>query len=126
MKNLLKMLLLVGLVVSVTWAASWVTGRGPPTMIALQQGAAGQGSESAPESPGGTEAPPSSATSGEVEQSGPATGEKVAIPEVTQQEIDAAINEVEKTLSGAGRDAGEAVAEKPLPADLAIALPSDI
>ena len=107
MKDLVKMLLLVGLAVSVTWSASWVTGRGPPTMVSLQQGSPGQGSAAA-------------------EPPGPATGQKVAIPEVTQKDIDAAIKEVEKTISGAGMDAGEAVADKPLPADLAIALPSDI
>lgn len=103
MNNLLKMLLLVGLVVSATWAASWVTGRGPPTMVALQQGAAGQGSGSAPASP-----------------------EQAPTSDVTHEEIDAAMKAVEKTLAGGGRDAGEVVAEKPLPADLAFAIPSDI
>jgi hypothetical protein len=106
MKDLVRMLLLVGLAVSVTWAASWVTGRGPPSVASLQQDGAGLGSGSAP--------------------AGPASGDKVAIPEVTQQDIDAAMKEVEKTISGAGKDAGEAAAEKPLPADLAIPLPSDI
>ena len=109
MKDLFRMLLLVGLAVSVTWAASWVTGRGPPSMAALQQEVAGQGTATPEAGP-----------------AGPATGEKVAIPEVTQQDIDAAMKEVEKTISGAGKDAGEAVADKPLPADLAIPLPSDI
>jgi hypothetical protein len=121
MKDLFRMLLLVGLAVSVTWAASWVTGRGPPTMVALQEGAAGQGSEPAPDSPEGMPAEKPDATT---DATPDAT--KEAIPEVTKAEIDAAIKEVEKTLSGAGRDAGEAVAEKPLPADLAIPLPSDI
>ena len=126
MKDLFRMLLLVGLAVSVTWAASWVTGRGPPSVASLQQDAAGQGSASGPVPGEGTKAPAAPAAAKEAGPAGPATGDTVAIPEVTQQDIDAAMKEVEKTISGAGKDAGEAVADKPLPADLAIPLPSDI
>ena len=125
MNNLLKMLLLVGLVVSATWAASWVTGHGPPTMVALQQGAAGQGSGSAPVVPGQTAAPAAAKAPG-AEQSGPGSGEQAPTSDVTHEEIDAAMKEVEKTLAGGGRDTGEAVAEKPLPADLSFSIPSDI
>ncbi|MCL4780511.1 MAG: hypothetical protein KJ049_09985 [Gammaproteobacteria bacterium] len=48
-----------------------------------------------------------------------------AVEELSSAEIEAELENVEKVLSS-GPDPGEAVAEKPLPADLGVALPSDI
>lgn len=53
----------------------------------------------------------------------PAAAEPVR--ELTAAEVEAELKNVEKALSG-GPDPGEVAADKPLPADLGVALPSDI
>ncbi len=53
----------------------------------------------------------------------PAAAEPVS--ELTAAEVEAELKNVEKVLSG-GPDPGEVAADKPLPADLGVALPSDI
>ena len=47
------------------------------------------------------------------------------VRELSADEVEAELKNVEKALSG-GPDPGEVVADKPLPADLGVALPSDI
>lgn len=51
-----------------------------------------------------------------------------AVPELSRDEMDAELKRAQAEISGAGRDAElrEFRPTKPLPADLAIALPSDI
>jgi hypothetical protein len=50
------------------------------------------------------------------------------MPEMSREEMDAELKRAEAQISGAGRDTElrEFRPTKPLPADLAIALPSDI
>ncbi|MBM4220929.1 MAG: hypothetical protein FJ170_03160 [Gammaproteobacteria bacterium] len=98
-----RTLLVIGLGLGLTWAAGQV-GSGPPRMLQLD--------EAKPADP--AKAPAAgSATAGGV------------IEELSSAEVAAELENVEKVLSG-GPDPGEAVAEKPLPADLGVALPSDI
>jgi hypothetical protein len=47
------------------------------------------------------------------------------VRELSAAEVEAELKNVEKALSG-GPDPGEVAADKPLPADLGVALPSDI
>jgi hypothetical protein len=90
-----RTLLLICVGLGATWAAGFVTGRGPLAMSAA------------------------------------AADEAPAIAEVTQAEVDAEIAAAEKAIAEAGkggtpRSRGAEVAGKPLSADLAVALPSDI
>ncbi|MEZ5563592.1 MAG: hypothetical protein R3F27_11630 [Gammaproteobacteria bacterium] len=93
-----RTLLVIGLGLGLTWAAGQV-GSGPPSVLKLNDEAGGSASAEA----GGAE----------------------PVRELSSAEIEAELKNVEKVLSG-GPDPGEAVAEKPLPADLGVALPSDI
>ncbi len=94
-----RTLLVIGLGLGLTWAAGRSGfSRDPPSMLQLDEG-----------NPAGP---------AEV----PAAG---AVEELSTAEIEAELKNVEKVLSG-GPDPGEAAAEKPLPADLAVSLPSDI
>jgi hypothetical protein len=99
-----RTLLVIGLGLGLTWAAGQ-TGSGPPSMLQLDEAPA-----------------PGPASTGAATGK-PATGG--AVEELSSAEIEAELKNVEKVLSG-GPDPGEAVAEKPLPADLGVALPSDI
>ena len=47
------------------------------------------------------------------------------VTDLSTAEVEAELKNVEKVLSG-GLDPGEVAADKPLPADLGVALPSDI
>jgi hypothetical protein len=108
-----RTLLVIGLGLGLTWAAgrsgfsrdSLTAGtafsRDPPSMLQLDEGRPAEPAEPA-----------------EV----PAAG---AVEELSAAEIEAELKNVENVLSG-GPDPGEVVAEKPLPADLGVSLPSDI
>lgn len=99
-----RTLLVIGLGLGLAWAAGQI-GSGPPSVLKLddQPGADAARAEPAAVQP---------ATAGAVE-------------ELSSAEIEAELKNVEKVLSG-GPDPGEAAAEKPLPADLGVSLPSDI
>lgn len=105
MKQIWRTLLVIGLGMGLTWAAGRI-GSGPPSMLQLDEAPATGPASTAP----ATAKPP------------PPGG---AVEELSSAEIEAELKNVEKVLSG-GPDPGEAVAEKPLPADLGVALPSDI
>jgi hypothetical protein len=112
MKQFWRTLLVIGLGLGLTWAAGrsgfsrdqpWAAGRSgfsrdQPSMLQLDEG--------------------SPAAPVEVPAAEP-------VRELSSAEIEAELKNVEKALSG-GPDPGEAAAEKPLPADLGVALPSDI
>lgn len=102
-----RTLLVIGLGLGLTWAAGQI-GSGPPSVLKLDAA-----SEAAPDG---------SATTGAAVA---APGAAEPVKELSTAEIEAELKNVEKVLSG-GPDPGEAVAEKPLPADLGVSLPSDI
>jgi hypothetical protein len=103
-----RTLLVIGLGLGLTWAAGQ-TGSGPPSVLKL---------DAAPEA-----AADGAKTDEAVTVAAPAAAEPVK--ELSAAEIEAELKNVEKVLSG-GPDPGEVVAEKPLPADLGVSLPSDI
>lgn len=104
MKQIWRTVLVIGLGMGLAWAAGRI-GSGPPSMLQLDEAPATGPASTAP-------ATGKAATGGVVE-------------ELSSAEIEAELQNVEKVLSG-GPDPGETVAEKPLPADLGVALPSDI
>jgi hypothetical protein len=95
--NVWRTLLVIALGLGLTWAAGQI-GSGPPSLLSLDESA--QPAAAAPTSP-------------------------EPIRELSAAEVEAELKNVEKALSG-GPDPGEAAADKPLPADLGVALPSDI
>lgn len=99
-----RTLLVIGLGLGLTWAAGQV-GSGPPSILKLDESPAADSADANP-------ATAKTATAGAVE-------------ELSTAEIEAELKNVEKVLSR-GPDPGEVVAEKPLPADLGVSLPSDI
>ena len=64
-------------------------------------------------------------TGAETDESARADSETATTPGVSEKEVDAEILDIEKSVSGAD-DVEEFVPRKPLSADKAIALPSDI
>lgn len=110
MGKVLRMMALIGAGLGATWAASQITGQTPPAWTPTSE------LRSALQADAPADAGPAPA------DETPAA----VVPEVTQAEIEEALATVERTLQGGGAPPSEAVADKPLPADLAIALPSDI
>ena len=102
-----RTLLVIGLGLGLSWAAGQV-GSGPPSLLKLDEApeAAADGAAST----GAAVAPPGAAE---------------PVKDLSAAEIEAELKNVEKVLSG-GPDPGEVAAEKPLPADLGVSLPSDI
>lgn len=97
-----RTLLVIALGLGLTWAAGRI-GSGPPSVLNLDDAA-------------------------EPANAGPAgVGQRSVEPvrELSAAEVEAELKNVEKVLSD-GPDPGEVVADKPLPADLGVALPSDI
>jgi hypothetical protein len=130
----LRALVLMGLGLGLTWAAGQWSGGAP----SLLKPAAGPATTSAlvqetgdmPAVGGGAadpEANDAEAGAAGAGGNGPAT----AVEDVSAEETEAEIRELEQavkeaTEGRAARDPGEIVAEKPLSADTAISLPSDI
>jgi hypothetical protein len=102
-----RTLLVIALGLGLSWAAGRI-GSGPPSVLNLDDVAEPLNAE--PESVGQ-----------------PSTVQPGAEPvrELSAAEVEAELKNVEKALSG-GPDPGEVAADKPLPADLGVALPSDI
>lgn len=98
-----RTLLVIALGLGLTWAAGRI-GSGPPSVLKLDEASGSATAESAPARPASAAEP---------------------IKDLSTAEVEAELKNVEKVLSG-GPDPGEVAADKPLPADLGIALPSDI
>lgn len=92
-----RTLLVISLGLGLTWAAGQI-GSGPPSLLDLDEA-----TETVATTPAGAE----------------------PVRELSAAEVEAELKNVEKVLSG-GPDPGEVAADKPLPADLGVALPSDI
>lgn len=95
-----RTLLVIALGLGLTWAAGRI-GSGPPSVLKLDASAEAAATGTA----GKTGAEP--------------------VRDLSTAEVEAELKNVEKVLSG-GPDPGEVAADKPLPADLGVALPSDI
>jgi hypothetical protein len=136
----LRALVLMGLGLGLTWAAGQWSGGAPSllgpaagpsaTTSALVQESGGMpaagGGEAVPEVNDAEAGDPGAGTAG-AGGNGPAT----PVEDVSAEEIEAEIRELERAVSEAtegraARDPGEIVADKPLSADTAISLPSDI
>ena len=102
LSKIARTLLVIALGLGLTWAAGRI-GSGPPSVLTLNES---------------TE--PASATPAKAGQGG-----AEPVKDLSTAEVEAELKNVEKVLSG-GPDPGEAAADKPLPADLGVALPSDI
>ncbi len=102
-----RTLLVIALGLGLTWAAGRI-GSGPPSVLTLNEAAEPAAAEPAGATPAGV-------------------GQTAAEPikDLTTAEVEAELKNVEKVLGG-GPDPGEVAADTPLPADLGIALPSDI
>jgi hypothetical protein len=108
--EIVKVALVMAAGLGSTWAARVTTDAllsSAPAQTLVQ--ATGQGDAGTPPGAGAASSPP-------------------AISEVSREEMDAELKRAQAQLSGAGRDTElrEFRPTKPLPADLAIALPSDI
>lgn len=132
MQNFIKTLLLTGLALGVTWAAGLLTGGSPPgalPAVPLLTAAPAVPAEPAPPA-----APAASPAGGPATEPVPAAPPPAtegrpagkAAPEVTREEMNAELQKLERTLGNGVKDPGETAADKPLPADLPVALPSDI
>jgi len=99
-----RTLLVITLGLGLTWAAGRI-GSGPPSVLKLDAAAEAAATGTASATAGKTVAEP--------------------VRDLSTAEIEAELKNVEKVLSG-GPDPGEVAADKPLPADLGVALPSDI
>lgn len=144
----LRALALMGLGLGLTWAAGQWSG-GPPSVVTLATGASPPPASTLAQDAGG--APAGAASGGDLSETaatnagagesaagdsgGPATGANDApaptVEDVSTEELEAEIRELERAVGEAtgGRappDPGEMAADKPLSADIAIALPSDI
>lgn len=97
-----RTLLVIALGLGLSWAAGRI-GSGPPSVLNLDDAAEPLNAEPASVGQPGTE----------------------PVRELSAAEVEAELKNVEKALSG-GPDPGEVAADKPLPADLGVALPSDI
>ena len=107
LSKIARTLLVIALGLGLTWAAGRI-GSGPPSVLTLDEATGSASTEPA---------------SAEPASAGTASAEP--IKDLSTAEVEAELKNVEKVLSG-GPDPGEAVADKPLPADLGVALPSDI
>lgn len=144
----LRALALMGLGLGLTWAAGQWSG-GPPSALKPGSGSSSPASTlaqeagDAPAGPAGggavSEATATESAAGEAQAGaagGPATaadGEAPAptVEDISTEELEAEIRELERAVGeatgGSGpRDPGEIAADKPLSADTAISLPSDI
>ena len=131
--DVLKVAAIAALGLGSTWAAGQVTARWvePPSLgivAALAEDGAATGTPAstpestapAPDEPAATEPDPRDAGKGKPTAS---------IEEVSDAEVEEAIREAEKALSGKNppdKTPGEFRSTKPLPADQSISLPSDI
>ena len=120
--DVLKVAAIAALSIGTTWAAGQVTARWatpPPLGLALAADGAATGA------PAASEPPPADADPRDAGKGKPTP----AIKEISDEETEAAIREAEKALSGdkpPEKSPGEFRPTTPLPADTAIALPSDI
>ena len=99
-----RTLLVITLGLGLTWAAGRI-GSGPPSVLKLDAAAEAAATGTASAEAGKTGAEP--------------------VRDLSTAEIEAELKNVEKVLSG-GLDPGEVAADKPLPADLGVSLPSEI
>ncbi len=99
-----RTVLVIALGLGLTWAAGRI-GSGPPSVLKLDAATEAAATGTAGAAAGKTGAEP--------------------VTDLSTAEVEAELKNVEKVLSG-GLDPGEVAADKPLPADLGVALPSDI
>jgi hypothetical protein len=123
--DVLKVAAIAVLSVGTTWAAGQVTARWatPPPFAPLPQALAADGAATG--APAANEPAPPDADPRDAGKGKPTA----AIKEISDEETEAAIREAEKALAGdkpPEKSPGEFRPTTPLPADTAIALPSDI
>jgi hypothetical protein len=111
--RLWRALVLACLGFGMAWAATQV-GDGPPS--------SGPVADSAEATAAAAEAPPPAVAP---DAGPPGATPDPGIQDLTTAEVDAELKNLEQALSGRP-DPGERVADKPLPADLGVPLPSDI
>jgi len=116
--ELVKVGIIVAAGLGSTWAARTVTGAlglpGPATALVQATGQAPAAEDAAPAPAGGAG-----------RESAPAS---VAVPDMSREEMEEELRRAQAEIAGGAKDtsADEFRPSKPLPADLPIALPSDI
>jgi len=107
--ELIKALLVAGLGLGVTWVAAAVTGGEPPGELRLAQAQRPPQAEGAP-------------ASGEQQ----AEDVRLDVPELSDADLEAELRRLEEVVGESEEELEEFRPQRPLPADLPIALPSDI